>query len=72
MPISLALLGLCCCWAFLWLWRVGATLWLQRLGLSFQWLLLLQSRGSVLGLQWSWCVGLVVADPRLGSCGTWA
>ena len=52
-------------WAFLQLWRVGATLQLQCSGFSLKWLLLLQSTGfrahSSQALQ-----------HRLSSCGAWA
>ena len=33
-------------WAFLWLWKVEATLHLQCMGFSLQWPLLLQRTGS--------------------------
>ena len=42
----LAVLGLCCCTAFLELWRVGATLQLWCLGFSLWWLLSLWGTGS--------------------------
>ena len=67
---------LCSCWvfvaaqAFLWLWRLGATLEFQCMGFSFQWLL----------LSWTWALGCVgfgsggsqALEHRLSGCGTQA
>ena len=51
---------------FLWLWRVGATPWLQSVGFSLRWLLLLQSTGSRAPSQWLCCVGFVAPWHRVG------
>ena len=61
----LAALGLhCCTWAFLWLWRVGATLH-QCTGISLQWLLFF---GVWAPDAWA----SVVVASGLSSCGSWA
>ena len=64
------------CWvftavkAFLQLWWVGATLWLQCSGFSLWWFLLLRSTGfRVCGLR---SCSLRALEHRLSSCGAWA
>ena len=69
--LFLSMLGLCCCEGFFPLWRVEVTHQMWCTGLSLQWLLLLQSRGSrVHGLQQLWHMGSVVEAPRLQSTGS--